>query len=297
MTQQQELVGDDDRVGTDTGGRFSALGSIALDPRIDWSIMIRDAVTGETLYERTPDAVLKTASIGKLFLLIEVMHQIETGELGLHEIIDRRAMSSDDFCEDSGLLYLLDQQTLSVHDLGFLVGSFSDNYATNLLIERVGLDRVQSFAKAQGFERSSLLDYVRMELRPDGPDDMSCGCARELCDYMLRLNAGTLVSPSASAQIERWLGTDTDTSMASGAFNVDPLAHWEAGDPFQLRHKTGTESDVRCDVGFVRCDPTGRTVAYAILANWDKARYGHLRDVALADMRRLGAAIRAYIEA
>ncbi|KFI52452.1 beta-lactamase related protein [Bifidobacterium biavatii DSM 23969] len=267
-----------------------------LDPRVDWSVMVRDAASGELLYERTPDRVLKTASIGKLFLLMEVMRAIEAGELGLHEVIDRDRMSPDDFCEDSGILYLLDQKTLTVHDLGFLIGAFSDNYATNLLVERVGLEHVQAFAKSQGFEHSALLDYVRMELRPNGPDDMSCGCARELCDYMMRLNAGTLVSPAASAQIERWLGADTDTSMASGAFNVDPLAHWEAGDPFQIRHKTGTESDVRCDVGIARHAPSGRTVAYAILANWDKARYGRLRDDVLTDMRRIGESMRQYIE-
>lgn len=269
---------------------------INLDERVEWSIEVRDAGSGAMLFDRTPDVVLRTASIGKLFLLMEIMHQVRDGELDLHEVIDRTRMSPECRCEDSGLLYLLEQDTLSVRDLGFLVGAFSDNYATNLLIERAGLDRVQSFAVAQGFERSALLDYVRMVRPANGIGDMSCGCASELCDYMMQLQAGSLVSPEASAQIERWLGADTDTSMAAGAFNVDPLAHWEESEPFRLRHKTGTESDVRCDVGFVRCMPTGRAVAYAILANWDKTRYGDLRDAVLADMRAIGDAMRRHLE-
>jgi beta-lactamase class A len=65
---------------------------------------------------------------------------------------------------------------------------------------------------------------------------------------MMRLQSGKLVSEGVSGQIERWLGTDTDTSMVASAFNVDPLAHWEGNEAFRLRRKTGAESDARCGV-------------------------------------------------
>lgn len=267
-----------------------------MDERVKWSIKVVDAEDGTILYERTPENQMETASIGKLFLLMYIMHLVESKKLDIHEIIDRRTSSPDDFCEDSGLLYLLEQQTLSIKDLGFFVGAFSDNYATNLLVERVGLENIQQYAREQGFRNSNLLDYVRMQRTPQNPADMSCGTGSELCDYMVRLESERLVSATASQQIERWLATDTDTSMTSSVFNVDPLAHWEENEAFRLRHKTGTESDVRCDVGFARCLPTGKRAAWAVLANWDKAKYGDLRDVVLADMRRLGGLIRSYLE-
>ena len=194
---------------------------------------------------------------------------------------------------------MLRQPTLCIADLGVLIGSFSDNYATNLLIDHVGLDRVQQCARqVMRYETSNLLDKVRMERDQshDGPDDMSRGCADELCDYMIRLATGRLISDTASAQIDRWLAADADTSMLAGAFNVDPLAHWPQDAGFRLRHKTGTESDVRCDVGFVEDVATGTTVAYAVLANWNKREHGDLRDTVLAQMRQLGLHIRQYIE-
>ncbi|MCI1219495.1 MAG: class A beta-lactamase-related serine hydrolase [Bifidobacterium sp.] len=269
---------------------------IFLDSRVRWSVEIRDGSNGSVLYAHTPANEMETASIGKLFLLMYLMHEVDSGRIDIHEVIDRRVMSPDDFCEDSGLLYLLEQQTLSIKDLGFFVGAFSDNYATNLLVERVGLKKIQEYAREQGFRHSNLLDFVRMKRTAENPADMSCGCGSELCDYMMKLQSGQLVSHGVSRQIERWLGTDTDTSMVASAFNVDPLAHWQEKEAFRLRHKTGTESDVRCDVGFVRCLPTGKTVAYAVLANWDKTQHGDLRDVVLSDMRKLGALIRDYVE-
>ncbi|MCH4209353.1 serine hydrolase [Bifidobacterium sp.] len=288
-----------------------------MHPDVHWSIMIRDVSKvrlenenegggrasgptpspSSTLFALNPADCLKTASIGKLFLLAEVMRQAEVGTISLVDVIDRDYERPDDPMEDSGLLYMLNARTWTVADLAVLIGAFSDNYATNLLVEHAGLGNVQRCTREiLGYRTSNLLDKVRWE-RPPGPqspDDMSRGCADELCDYMSRLAHGTLISAEASQQIIRWLAADADTSMASGAFNVDPLAHWPSDAGFRLCHKTGTESDVRCDVGLVRAESTGTSVTWAILANWDKARHGDLRDEVLAGMRGLGAKIRRY---
>lgn len=282
---------------------------------VHWSIAIRDVppepnapaddaaaplrvAQRPALFETNPRDQLKTASVGKLFLLAETMRQAEDGDISLDDVVDRDLEQPDDPMEDSGLLYMLAQRTLSVADLGVLIGAVSDNYATNLLIEHVGLDNVQRCARQTlGYTSSNLLDKVRWERPtfPDVPDDMSCGSADELCDYMVRLSCGTLISKAASQQIERWLGADADTSMVSGAFNVDPLAHWPEDAGFRLRHKTGTESDVRCDVGFVTDTATSRTVAYAVLANWDRWQYGDLRDQVLDQMHGIGVRTRRYL--
>lgn len=249
------------------------------------------------LAEQEPRASLKTASVGKLFLLAEIARLAVAGRLDLGEVLSRDDESPEDPMEDSGLLYLLRQRSLCVADLCVLVGAFSDNYATNLLVGRVGLEAVARCSRdLLGYRTSSLLDKVRWTRDPSMPDDMSRGCAAELCDYMARMHAGRLIGPRESALVERWLGTDADTSMLSGVFGVDPLAHWPDDAGFALRHKTGTESDVRCDVGVVSSATTGRTIAYAVLANWDRG-LGDLRDVVLADMRRCGESIRTVLEA
>ena len=243
------------------------------------------------LCEHDSGTPLQTASIGKLFLLAEIARRSVAGDLALDEVVSRDDESLEDPMEDSGLLYLLRQRSLCIGDLCVLVGAFSDNYATNLLVGRVGLDAVQRCSRdLPGYRPSALLDTVRRTRDASMPDDMSHGCAAELCDYMAKYE-GRLIGPRESALVERWLGADADTSMVSGAFGVDPLAHWPDDAGFALRHKTGTESDVRCDVGVVSSRSTGRTIAYAVLANWDRG-IGDLRDVVLADMRRIGDVVR-----
>ena len=148
-----------------------------LDSRIHWSIEIRNVGDADgsavPLLSLNANDSLKTASIGKLFLLGETMRQCEAGRISLLDVIDRDKEQPDNFMEDSGLLYILAQRTLSVADLGVLIGAFSDNYATNLLVEHVGLDAVQRFARENlGYSESNLLDKVRWERSDDMPDDM-----------------------------------------------------------------------------------------------------------------------------
>lgn len=268
-----------------------------LDMRIQWSVAIYDVTHCVPLFNHHPNRCLKTASIGKLFLLAEIMRQVEAHTVSLDQQISRDDEQTDDPMSDSGILYMLNQRSLSIADLCVLVGAFSDNYATNLLIERVSLASITQMTRdVLGFNTSRLLDKVRdKRLSPPMPVDMSQGCAAELCSYVCQLAQGTLISRSASSQIERWLSADADTSMVASAFRVDPLAHWPSDAGVHLSHKTGTEHDVRCDVGMITNVADGHQVAYAVLANWDTQRYGDLRDVALHDMASIGADIRSTL--
>ena len=102
----------------------------------EWSIRVVDVAQGSVLASLDARRVLRTASVGKLFLLVEAARQATAGELDLTE---RVAWQDDERVEDSGLWYLLDQRELSVRDLCVLVGAVSDNLATNVLVRVVGL--------------------------------------------------------------------------------------------------------------------------------------------------------------
>ena len=119
-----------------------------LSPDVEWSVCVRDATTSEVLAAVTPDLVLRTASIGKLFLLIEIARQAEAGELDLGEELGR---TSADAVADSGLWHLMQRDTFTVEDLCWLVGGFSDNLATNVLVRRIGIDAVGATSSVLGF--------------------------------------------------------------------------------------------------------------------------------------------------
>ena len=89
----------------------------------DWSILVTDVGSGAPLVALDEHRPLRTASVGKLFLLVEVARQAAAGELDLTELV---AWQDDERVEDSGLWYLLAQRELSVHDLCVLVGAVSE---------------------------------------------------------------------------------------------------------------------------------------------------------------------------
>lgn len=261
-----------------------------LNPDADWSIVLLDAGSDTaTLWEHRGTDVLDTASIAKVFLLVEAAAMIESGELSPTERLDR---SSGPAVADSGLWYLLDADSFTVRDTCTLVGAFSDNLATNVLISRVGLNRVQAATRQLGWTDSVLLDYVRDERTPDQPRTLSRGSAADLADLMSRLHRGRVVSSAVSTTVLDWLAADADLSMVAAAFGLDPLAHRESDRGLTLRNKTGTIESARGDIGVV----TGprRTVAYAVLANWDADRCDP-RDEVLAGMREIGSWIREYV--
>lgn len=271
-------------------GESRAIDLPVLDPRMRWSLSVLDADDGRVLASHTPDVVCETASVGKVFLLIEVARRLESGELDP----DQRIQIPDEHrVADSGLLYRMRDQRVTVADAALLVGAVSDNLATNALLWLCGLDEVRAVAPALGFANTSLHDYIRNERTPDLPWTPSYGTGAELAELMRHLGAGDVISGAVSDRVLDWLAADTDTSMVADSLLLDPLAHVEPEyQGMVLRHKTGSTSFARIDIGHL----TGpaASVAYAVAANW-KDSDDDLRAPALDAMHAIGEQLRGYV--
>src|SRR5688500_16361261 len=133
--------------------------SAAHGDAIRWSAtVLGNGEASSVLDELASDDVLQTASIGKVFLLVATLDQIERGLL---DGAERLTVEDVDRVADSGLLQFLDGQTMTVMDLCRFVGAVSDNLATNVLLRHVGLDRVAEMTAQLGVRRSALHDAVR----------------------------------------------------------------------------------------------------------------------------------------
>ncbi|WP_370614506.1 serine hydrolase [Mumia qirimensis] len=256
-----------------------------------WTVEVRDADADTVLASVEPDLVLRTASIGKLVLLVEAAHQIATGALDPAEPLTR---TEEDWVADSGLWHLLATEALPVVDVCRLVGAVSDNLATNVLLRRIGMDAVTATAERIGMARSRLLDRVRDDRGPSHPPTLSVGCATDLAQLCARLHRREVISSAVSEHVTGWLATNTDLSMVASAFGLDPLAHAEPDRGIVLWNKTGTISTVRGDVGLV--SGPARTLAYAVVAEWDEGAPACTRDDVLTDMAAIGAWMRDIVE-
>lgn len=254
------------------------------------SVCLLDADSGEVLEFDGGERVHRTASAGKILLLIEVAIRLADGRLRPQQPLAR---TPDDAVGDSGLLQHLVSDALPAADLATLVGAVSDNLATNVLLRHVGIPSVMERARTLGLQHTALHDRVRALRRPSDPPTLSTGTAAELADLMARLHRGEVRSRVVSRQVLRWLALDTDTSMTAGAFGLDPLAHFEPDRGMTLAHKTGTDVGIRCDVGVVMGPKRG--VAYGVLAEFSQLAVNDERDAVLGEMFAIGERIRGLI--
>jgi beta-lactamase class A len=256
---------------------------------VDWSICIRDAA-GREVAACNAGRSMKTASVGKLLLLIEVARQCANGVLTSTTLLGRDPELD---VADSGIWQHLSVERLSVHDLCVLVASVSDNLAANVLLKHVGLQPVRDLAESLGLQHTALLDRVRDHRGPEDPETLSTGSASELSRVMSQLSRDELVSSTVSGQVNEWLATNADLSMVAAAFGLDPLAHVMPDRNVLIRNKTGSDPGVRADVGMI--GRGGIWHSYAVIANWN-ASDPDLQDSALSGMRAIGTILRTKIE-
>ena len=241
------------------------------------------------------DVSLRTASVGKVLLLLETARGLTEGELAPDEVLTR---TLEEWVADSGLWHTLSVESLPLGDVAALIGAVSDNLATNVLLRRIGLDQVARLATELGLRATALHDRVRDNRTSSHAATLSTGSAAELSELMARLATGTAVSPTADSLVRQWLSANVDQSMVGAVFveqaGLDPIAHHvllteavdrvdehtdehgaagdgtrrtASGSVLGVWNKTGTDSGVRADVGAATRD--GRTVTWAAIANWE----------------------------
>lgn len=242
-----------------------------MSSRTEWSILAVDTGSGETLVESAPDLLLPTASVAKIFLLHHLAELLDE-DPSLGELLLRKDSVAP--VADSGLWQHLDVPALTMNDCARLVGAVSDNVATNVLLDHVGLAPVQAVARRLAAGGSMLNDSVRDVRRPEDPPLLSIGCAADWVAYF-RTPHPTVLS---------WLAPSADLSMVSAAFGLDPLAHAEPDKSLRVWSKTGTDDGVRAEVGLL--DVGGRQAAYAVICRFQ----GEVIPV-LAQMRAYGTLI------
>ena len=251
-----------------------------------WSVAV---VTpdGRELFGWQPDRVLRTASSAKVLVLVAAAAAVDDGRLALDEQLSRAAVAP---VGDSGIWQHLRAESLAVEDVARLIGTVSDNLATNVLIDRLGgIGAVTAVATALGNHGVDLVDIVRDHRGPGDPATLSRGSSLGYAELFARLVAGAVGNEAVSERVLGWLGDGADLSMVASAFGLDPLAHTHADRGMRLAHKTGTDEGVRADSGVVTLGVN--TLAYSCLVEFDDVE----RDTVLRTMRAVGHAVRAAL--
>ena len=121
------------------------------------ALYVRELGSDETI-SRNPDEVFPTASCIKLFVLMELMRRVERGELSLRQKVPVLARQQ---VGGSGILKDLSAGIdLPLRDVGTLMIVLSDNTATNMLVDLLGLDAINQTIRGLGLARTAMLNKV-----------------------------------------------------------------------------------------------------------------------------------------
>ena len=122
-------------------------------------VAILDLTSGQQLLIH-PDEVFPQASSIKIAVLAELYHQAEQAARGVKDratLKDRYVVRAADLVPDSSILGGLTPGVTSLtnRDLATIMVAVSDNSATNVLIDRVGMDNVVRLTESSGLRTRS----------------------------------------------------------------------------------------------------------------------------------------------
>lgn len=208
-----------------------------------------ERLDGHVLLGMSDTHVFPAASTIKVPLLVRALQRVQRGEFNLN---DRIVMHDADRVGGSGILRELDGGLpLTWRDTLTLMTIVSDNTATNLIIEQLGIDDVNAFLTREGLHDTTLVGPL--QVTPDRftarqhAGERNRTTARDMTALLGNLARGALLSPELTSVALDILSRQHHKDILGRHVRVD--AHGEA--LYRVASKAGALPGVRHDVGIV----------------------------------------------
>ena len=234
-------------------------------------------------YEFHADVPMPTASLIKLPVMIAAYRMVDEGQLDLSTSI---ALQAEDKVPGSGVLteHFSDGVRLPVRDYMRLMIRYSDNTATNIVADQIGLRRTAETMEALGFPNTKLHSKVyrgSTTVFPERSRQFGIGSttAREMITLLQQFEAGKLASKESTSEMrDHLLRCDDDSKIAA-------LLPTEV----RFAHKTGAIANCRTDAGILYTE--AGPIAVCFLSNKNKDQSWSDENEANQLAANIGAAI------
>ena len=205
-------------------------------------VAIKHLATGETFFHR-PQDVVPTASLIKFPVMIEYYRQVDEGKLSGDRMV---TLTQEDKVPGSGVLtdHFANSSVLPLETINHLMITFSDNTATNLLLDQIGIANVAKTMQHLGLPETQVHSKVfrrDTSIAQDRSQKYGLGSttAADMLSLLEQLHARKLVSPEASERmLSHLLSCDDKTKLLRFL-------------PKEIKgyHKTGAVNESRTDAG------------------------------------------------
>ncbi len=253
-------------------GDFTAAASRVIDG-LDgiFGVVLHDLKSGER-FTHLPDRPFTQASVIKLPVLVDLFRQDRAGNLELDELI---TVPEADFVGGSGILRWLTpgKTTMTLLDLAILMIVLSDNTATNLVINRVGMENVNRTMEELGYAETRLRRLM-MDVQASREGRENISTPAETADLLAKIHRHEILDAEACAEIIRILAMPK-----TGRIN----ARLPAG--VRVANKTGSlaRGGVVNDAGVIEAGDAAVIVSAMINEGTDRSA----SEAAIAEISRL----------
>jgi beta-lactamase class A len=215
------------------------------------------------------DESFPTASCIKVPILAALFERAKRDKLDLDTKV---RMRKGDKVGGSGVLRHMTPGTeFTLRDLGMLMTIVSDNAATNMLIDYLGLKAINASIQSWDMKRTVLwrkIDFTKSTKKKKWLGESSPG---DMANLLARIGRRELLGKKHDAEMEEMLAAQKyDTAIPRYLPNS---GNWSDDDPeIVVAHKTGSITGVRVDAGIVTA-PFGRYVVSAFVKDLEDNRY------------------------
>ncbi len=203
-------------------------------------VAIVDLTDGHKYLLHANDVYPQASSI-KICVLAELYRQAQQGKL---KLTDLYTVNAADLVQDSDIMGGLTPGVtkITLRDLATMMVAVSDNSATNVLIDRVGIDNVNAFLNAQGL-RDTRLRRKMMDLKAATEGRENVSTPNEMLNLLQALYRGEILNKEMTADFFKVLSTHKDSWIPRNL-----------PDDLKIADKPGALEGVRNDSGVIFVD-------------------------------------------
>jgi len=203
-------------------------------------VAIVDLTDGHKYLLHANDVYPQASSI-KICVLAELYRQAQQGKL---KLTDLYTVNAADLVQDSDIMGGLTPGVtqITLRDLATMMVAVSDNSATNVLIDRVGMDNVNAFLKAQGL-RDTRLRRKMMDLKAAAEGRENISTPNEMLNLLQALYRGEILNKEMTDDFFKVLSTHKDSWIPRNL-----------PDDLKIADKPGALEGVRNDSGVIFVD-------------------------------------------
>jgi beta-lactamase class A len=200
-------------------------------------VAIIDLTDGHQYFLHADDVYAQASSI-KICVLAELYRQAQQGKL---KLTDLYTVNAADLVQDSDIMGGLTPGVtkITLRDLATMMVAVSDNSATNVLIDRVGMNNVNAFRNAQGLHETKLRRKM-MDLKAASEGRENVSTPKEMASLLQSLYRGEILNKERTEDFFKVLATHKDSWIPRNL-----------PDDLKIADKPGALEGVRNDSGVI----------------------------------------------